>query len=67
MSSSDGGKMNYFVSSLSLLKHHQEKYKEEMQKLKQTKILSVNNKTEMILLAPYMTLTLGPLISQELT
>lgn len=38
-----------------------------MQKLKQTKILSVNNKTEMILLAPYMTLTLGPLISQELT
>lgn len=67
ISSTDGGKIYYFVCSLSLLKYHWETYKEEEHKLKQTKILSLNNKTEMILLAPYMTLTLGPLISQELT
>lgn len=52
------------IMSPALLKHHWENMRH---KLKQTTILSVNNKTEMILQAPYITLTLGPLISQELT
>lgn len=55
------------ILSPTLLQHHREKYEDERHKLKQTTILSVNNETEMTPLSPYITLTLGPLISQERT